>query len=58
VFVFNEEREYWTDHNGLVLFPLIRGHRYDITVEFGDFGSYVVRRTIPDQPTYHIEVRA
>ena len=57
IFVFNEDREYWTNSQGQTALPLLRGHRYAITVTFGDFGSRTVLRTIPDQDEFHILVK-
>lgn len=57
IFVFNEDREYWTDAGGQTALPLLRGHRYAITVTFGDFGTRTVLRTIPDAATFHILVK-
>jgi hypothetical protein len=57
IFVFNEEREYWTDARGQAALPLLRNHRYAITVTFADFGSRTVLRTIPDQSDFHVLVK-
>lgn len=57
IFVFNEDREYLTNASGQTSLPLLRGHRYAITVTFGDFGSRTVLRTIPDEDTFHILVK-
>jgi len=57
LFVFNVERPFTTDDRGYVVLPLLREQRYDITVEYGDFGTTTVKRTIPDASTYRITVQ-
>lgn len=57
LFVFNVERPFDTDDRGYAVMPLLRNQRYEITVEYGDFGSTTVKRTIPDAPTYRITVQ-